>query len=113
MQDTKLIKLSWISAILGILLLLLVKDHLELEYSQIKNLDSSLLDQKVRTTGIVKSIYENPDSYFVIIKSGNQSIGVSIFSKDLEIKNDSILEVEGTLNEFNNKLSINADKVWI
>src|SRR3989344_8537381 len=109
MQDKILLKLSWISAILGIFLLLLVKDYLELESSEIKNLDSSMLDQRVKTAGIVKSVYENPDSYFVIIKSGNQSIGVSIFSKDLEIKNESIMEVEGTLTEFDNRLSIQAD----
>ena len=109
MSSNQLKKYSLVSALLGVFLLLLIKDNLTITNSNINELNISKLDQKVKTTGIIKQIYKNENNYFVIIEN-NQQIGVSIFTKeDLNLKQNQELEVEGVLTEFNNRLTIQAN----
>lgn len=105
---SKLSTYAWISALLGMFLLRLIKDQVQIQPT---HLNESLIGQKVKTITSIKSIHESESGYFLVL---DNRLATTIFTKDkINLKNDSIIEVEGTLTEFNDQLSILADQVWI
>jgi hypothetical protein len=111
MPEDNLKKYALFAALLGILLLLFIKDQIEIQNTSIEDLNVSMLDQKVSIIGTISSVTKSNSSYFVIL---NNKIGISIFSKeDLKFKENTPLKTEGILAEYNKNLVIRADKVWL
>jgi DNA/RNA endonuclease YhcR with UshA esterase domain len=110
----RLLKISFIISISGILLLLLLSDMMQPELVEIKNIDNKLLGKKVRAEGKILNIKNFEDSDFQIISMEDETGKIDVTSDKLTNleKNKEIL-VTGTVTEYNESIQIRADIITL
>lgn len=111
----KLLKISFISSLIGVLLLIIIANSLPTKLVEIKDIDKSYLGQRVAIRGMIFSInnYENQNFQTMIIKNESSLIHVISNSKTPIQKTTKTLRIIGKVEEYNNELQINADKIEI
>lgn len=114
MQESTLLKVSLIVSLIGIFLILLISEKISLPTSNINLINETHIDKNVKVKGIVESIAETPGLIILTLKDTTGSITVIIFKdEELKLEKNSLIEVEGTVVKYKNKLEINAKKVKI
>ncbi|MAF36474.1 hypothetical protein CL622_05150 [archaeon] len=114
MSKDRIKNLSLFSALVGIFLILLVKDNLVLPTTDLQSLQNVTVDQKVKTSGTISYVSQSKSGYYLVIKNQKYSIPIMIFTQsNLTLSKDQIIEVEGRITEFNKKRSLIADQVWV
>ena len=114
MDDNTLYKICLISALIGIFLILIIANKMEIKGSNIGNISEKNLNEKVKVKGYVTFFKETPGLYLMNIKDSTGNITVLAFKDDkINITKNSIIEVEGSLTKYNNELEINADIIRI
>ena len=114
MNNQILLKISLIISIIGIIILLLLANIIQPTQIKIKNIDESLLNQKIEIKGQIQSIKTYKESNFQIITI-NDSTGKIDISLDNPInitKNQTII-VTGRVTEYKSNLQVQADKIQV
>ncbi|MEK6932986.1 MAG: OB-fold nucleic acid binding domain-containing protein [Nanoarchaeota archaeon] len=114
MKESNLLKISVITALVGILVLLFILDRIDLSNADIVNLTKEDIDKKVEIKGELISITETPGLYILNVKDFSGTITVIVFKEDdLELKKGDILEIEGQVTSYKDKLEIIAKKITV
>ena len=114
MDDNTLYKICLISALIGIFLILVIANKIEIKGSDIDNISEKNLNEKVKVKGYVTFFKETPGLYIMDIKDNTGNITVLAFKDEkINITKNSIIEVEGSLTKYDNELEINADIIRI
>ena len=113
MNNQTLLKISLIIAIIGIIILLLLANTIQPTQIKIKNIDESLLNQKIEIKGEIQSIKTYKESNFQIITINDSTgkIDITLDSPIINItKNQTIIAI-GKVTEYKDNLEIQADKI--
>lgn len=112
MEDSTLIKISLIISLLGIFLLFIISDNINLDYTDIDNIKNKDEGRIVKIRGIVKNI-KNTGKIMIINVMQENMIPVVIFKENnnTNINKDSFVDIEGEVRIYNGKPEIIADKV--
>ena len=114
MDDNTLYKICLISALIGIFLILIIANKMEIKGSDIGNISENNLNEKVKVKGYVTFFKETPGLYIMNIKDSTGNITVLAFKDDkINITKNSIIEVEGSLAKYKDELEINADIIRV
>lgn len=114
MKDSTLLKLSIVCSLIGIFILLIISEKIDISKSNISAINKNTIDKKVKIKGYITSITETPGLYIMNIKDETGEITAIVFKEEpLDIKKGSIVEVEGKVLEYNDKLEISADLIKI
>ena len=114
MDDNTLYKICLISALIGIFLILVIANKIEIKGSDIGNISEKNLNEKVKVKGYVTFFKETPGLYIMDIKDNTGNITVLAFKDEkINITKNSIIVVEGSLTKYDNELEINADIIRI
>lgn len=114
MQEKTLLKISLITSLVGILILLVILDKIDISDSNINQVNKTFLDKQVKIKGEITRITETPGLYIMNIKDNTGSIDVIIFKEEkLELEKGNIIEVQGQVTEYQGKLELIAKKVVI
>ena len=114
MKEKTLLKISVITAIVGLLVLLFILDRISLTNANISNLNKDNLDEKVKIKGELISIGETPGLYILTVKDFSGEITIVVFKDEpLELKQGDVLEIEGQVANYKDKLEIIAKKITI
>ncbi len=109
-----LIKICIISAILGIILLVIIADKVSIPSSAIGSLTKQDLNKAVTIKGTVKSITNKETIAIFNIEDKTGSIKAVAFKpNNLTIKKGSFIELEGKLNLYEDNLEIYAETIKI
>ncbi len=116
--DEKLLKIALITAIIGIIGLIIFTPSIEVKKIDIKDITRSMIDEKVSIQGVITDITPSSSktNYFLKINDGENQITLIIFekqvaeisSKNLDIndfKNRKV-EVIGTITEYKSDLEL-------
>jgi len=113
MNNQTLLKISLIIAIIGIIILLLLANTIQPTQIKIKNIDESLLNQKIEIKGEIQSIKTYKESNFQIITINDFTgkIDITLDKPIINItKNQTIIAI-GKVTEYKDNLEIQADKI--
>ena len=112
MGEKTLLKISIISSIIGIFILIIISESLVIKESSIKDVTKDKLDGRVKIIGEVTSVKETPGLNILNVKDNSGSIAVVVF-KDEEIpfRTGLILEIQGLVVEYNGKMEIQAEEI--
>ena len=114
MNEKSLYGLSLSCFLIGLFLILLINEKLDLSGSDISSLDYQQIGEKVSVKGIVYNSGGSDNLAIFTLKDKTGNITVVAFNPDgIEIKQNDVLEVEGELVSYKNKLEIEAFKIKI
>lgn len=114
MQEKTLLKISFITALAGLLILLFILDKIELSNFNISNLSENDIDKKVKIKAELLSIKETPGLYILNVKDFSGEITVIVFKDEpLNLKQGDVLEIEGQVTGYKNKIEIIAKKITV
>ncbi|MCQ2971381.1 OB-fold nucleic acid binding domain-containing protein [Methanobrevibacter gottschalkii] len=116
--DEKLLRISLITALIGIIGLIIFTPSIEVKKIDIKDITRSMIDEKVSVRGIITDIKESSSktNYFLTISDGESRITLIIFEKQVseitsrnldigDFKNKKV-EVVGTITEYKSDLEL-------
>lgn len=116
--DEKLLRIALITALIGIIGLILFTPSIEVKKVDIKDITRSMIDEKVSTQGVITDIAQSSSktNYFLTISDGKAKITLIIFEKqvseitsrnlDIEDFENNKVEVVGTITEYKNDLEL-------
>ncbi|MEK6955450.1 MAG: OB-fold nucleic acid binding domain-containing protein [Nanoarchaeota archaeon] len=111
MEDTKLLKISFIVAAIGLGILIVLGNVITLEESNIAKLDKKSLDKNVKIKGYIQNIQSSGSVKLLEIEDNTGKIIVVVFDNKLYVKKGNIAEVEGKLTIREGKLQVNAETI--
>ena len=107
-------KICIISGILGIILLIFISNKLELPISIISKITDKDLNKTVKIKGTVSKFIEKESLTTIELEEASSKINVILFkSEKIQIKKGNLLEVEGKVAKYENKLQIYADTIKV
>ncbi|MFA5173919.1 MAG: OB-fold nucleic acid binding domain-containing protein [Candidatus Pacearchaeota archaeon] len=110
----KLLAISLIISLLGILGLLILINIQEPDLMNINQLSLSNLNQNIKIQGKITNIRSYQDSNFQIISINDSTGKIDLtLDKILNLTKESNLIVIGTIQEYNHNLQIQANKVYL
>jgi RecJ-like exonuclease len=114
MNEKTLLKISLIASLIGILILLIILDKIDISDSNINLINKTLIDKQVKIKGEVTRITETPGLYILNIKDNTGNIDIIIFKENkIDLEKGNIIQVEGQVTEYQNKIELIAKKVVI
>jgi len=114
MKDSTLFKISIVCSLIGIFILFIVSEKLDLSKSDIGSINKEMLDKKVKVKGYISSIAETPGLYIINLNDETGNITAIVFKEEsFNITKGSIIEIEGKVVEYKEKLEINAEIIRI
>jgi DNA/RNA endonuclease YhcR with UshA esterase domain len=107
-------KISFIFALLGILLLLAISQSLPAKELKISDINEFQLNKVVKVKGLVFNQRNFQNENFQIISIKDETGKIDIITNDIiNISNDDIILVQGKIKEFNGFLQIQSDKITL
>ena len=112
MKETALLKIALICSLIGLLVLYFISTKIEVkDYRPILNKN---IGEDVKLSGTITKISDRGDVVFVELNQENP-ITIVIFqnNKNISLKNNDYVEIFGTVQEYNRKNEIIADKIRV
>lgn len=116
--DERIIKISLITTLIGIVGLIIFTPSIEVKEVKIEDLTKGMIDEEVAISGVVEEIKPSSsgETYFLKINDGTGILPVIIFNSAVSEMEDSNLSIEmfkdkrvkasGKITEFNSKLEL-------
>ena len=116
--DDKLLRIALVTALIGIIGLIIFAPTVEVKKVAIKDITRAMIDEKVCVDGVITDIAESSSktNYFLTINDGESQIPLIIFEKqvaeiqtrnfDIEDFKNRKVEVIGTITEYKSDLEI-------
>ena len=111
MQNSAILKISFIIAILGILLLMFLSEIITPTQIKIKDITDDKLNQKIEIKGNITSIKTYSSSNFQITTLMDETGKIDITSEIINITKNQTIIVIGKITEYKKTLQISADKI--
>ena len=114
MENGLLIKTCTITIILGIILLIIIIDKIDLPTSTIGKISKSDLDKTIKIRGFVKTATNRDTVSFLEVEDKTGKIKITAFKpENLKIKKGSMVEIEGKVSLYEENLEIYAQTIKI
>ena len=110
MKESTLLKVSLISALVGILILFVFSSKMDLSDSIISGIDQNDDSSLVKINGVVTEVSVR-NSTTIINVAQLDKISVFVFNSDVELIRGDYIEVTGKMQEYEGKTSLIADKI--
>lgn len=107
-----LLSISIICSVIGLIILALLANNLEPNLKEIKEIDEKSLEEIVKVQGRIVFIKKYESLTILTLDDGTGKID-SVYYKDLEIKEDILVEVIGKVVEYKGKIEIEINKIKI
>lgn len=114
MEESTIFKIALLFSLIGIFIILIVAETLEVKLYKISSITNENLDEKVKVIGKVTSIRETPGLIIIDLKDETGIIKVIVFKEDeININKDDNLEVIGKVIKYRNYLEIETESIKI
>jgi DNA/RNA endonuclease YhcR with UshA esterase domain len=126
--DDKLLRIALVTALIGIIGLILFTPTIEVKHVDIKDINRGMIDEEVCINGVITDVAQSSSktSYFLTINDGESQIQLIIFesqvaeiqSKNLDIEDfkNRKVEIVGKVTEYNSQMEMilsNGDSLRI
>ncbi|WP_178648628.1 OB-fold nucleic acid binding domain-containing protein [uncultured Methanobrevibacter sp.] len=116
--DDRILKVSLITALIGIVGLIIFTPSIEVKEVKIEEINKGMIDEEVAISGVVEEIKPSAsgETYFLKVNDGTGIIPVIVFNSAIVEMEDSNLSIEmfknkkvkinGKITEYNSKLEL-------
>ena len=116
--DDKLLRIALITALIGIVGLIIFTPSVEVKKVDIKDISRAMVDEKVCVDGVITDITQSSSktNYFLTVNDGESQISLIVFEKqaaeiqsrnlDIESFKNRKVEVVGTVTEYKSALEL-------
>lgn len=116
--DDKLLKIALVTALIGLIGLILFTPTIEVKEVEIKDINRGMIDEEVSVDGVISDVAKSSSgtSYFLTINDGESQIQLIIFENqvaeiqtrniDIEDFKNRKVQVVGTITEYNSNLEM-------
>ena len=112
MEESTLLKIATLSALIGIMILAFISNNTNLEYNDISSIDDSKIDKKVKVKGTLTNFISTEKAKILEIQDETGSIKAVIFQEEeLNIKINDLIELSGKVTIYQNSLEIIVDSI--
>jgi len=109
-----LTKLCIISSIIGIILLIVISNKLDIPTSTISSISKESINKQIKVKGTVKNIIDKENLIMLNLKDKSSQIKVVLFNTNKpNIKKNSFVEISGKVSLYEDEFEIIADSVKI
>jgi len=115
MRERSLFKISLIGGIVGVVILYLVASELALDKSLISKIDGVPEGNEVLVQGVVERVTNTEKVAFLeVAQEEVKSVTVVLFKdSDIELSAGDVVEIEGTVEDYEGKKEIIGNKVEV
>ncbi|MBI2667308.1 exodeoxyribonuclease VII large subunit [Candidatus Woesearchaeota archaeon] len=114
MEESTIFKLALLSSLVGIFIILLVAENLEVKLYNISSITNDNLDEKVKVNGEIISIRETPGLIIMDLKDETGVIKVILFKEgEVNINRNDKVEIIGKVIKYRNYLEIETESIKI
>lgn len=114
MEEKTLLHISIAGSLLGILILFIISNNIEIPEANIYLVNKSMLNENIKIKGQITNIIETPGLYILTVSDKTDKIQIVVFKEDkLDIKVNQIVEIQGKVSQYKNQTEIIADKIII
>lgn len=111
-MKNKLLTISLIISIVGAFVLLLILEYSQLPLFKIKDITDEQLEGKLKIQAKITSIRTTPGLLILNARDSSGVITVIAFNEEkIDLQVNSNVEIEGTIQKYQDKLEIIADKI--
>lgn len=114
MQESTLFKTALITSLVGLFIMILIVEKIDLSSSNISSISKESIGKRVKIKGIIDSKRDLPNILILNLTDNTNSIKVIAYKDDkdyLDLRKDGIIEVIGLVKEYNKELEIEADLI--
>lgn len=112
MEEKTLLKIALICSIVGVFIIFIFADRLEPSLINISGISQSLIDKDVKIRGTVNSFRITSSVLMLDVRDETGTIKVVAFDKeDFEADKSQVIEVTGTVKEYQGVLEIEAKNI--
>lgn len=115
MNESNLFKLALLTSLIGLFIMFITTEKLDLSQSGISSINKTLMSKNVKVKGMVAYKIDLPNIVIINLTDNTDSIKVITYKKDkiLNLKKGDIIEASGIIKEYNNELEIEANSISI
>ena len=113
MKEKTLLKLSLIFSVLGIIILLLISSNLKIDTKSIEKIEQEEIGNTIKVIGKIERITDMEKVMFITLaQQKTETVSVILFKDaNITIPEGSYVEITGTLDDYEGKKEIIADKI--
>ncbi|MBI2663118.1 hypothetical protein HYX15_01145 [Candidatus Woesearchaeota archaeon] len=112
MKESTLLKISLCFSLIGVFIILIIAETLEVKQYGISSITDKEVDKKVKIVGTISSIVETPGLFILDIIDETGKMKVVIFKEDdLGFNKYDEIEVTGKVIKYRNYLEIEAETI--
>jgi len=114
MEESTLLKISLVSALVGIIIILFSAETITAPYLTIDNITKDHIDKTIRTGGLITSSKETPGLILINLKDSTGEITAIIFKdKNITISRYLPVEVTAKVVEYEDELELQIEEIKI
>jgi len=114
MDEKVLFKISLLSGLLGIFIIFLILERVDLNDSNIGSINLTLVDQEVKIKGYITNFKETPGLYLITIKDNTGEIPVIVFKENpINLSKNQLIEIYGIIVEYKSKPEVQAKTIKV
>ena len=112
MQEKALLKIAMVCSLIGIFIILVIVERLEISESNISSINKNDLDEKVKIKGYINFVRETPGLLILNIQDDTGNITAIVFKEDnMNLNKGDLIEIYGLVKEYKGNLEIEADSI--
>tara|TARA_B100001971_G_C17764731_1_gene321931 strand:+ start:186 stop:527 length:342 start_codon:yes stop_codon:yes gene_type:complete len=111
MKESTLLKISLSCSLIGVFIVLLMSENLELKTTKINSITKKNIDQMVKINGVITSVKDLPGILLLNIDDGSVIKVIVFKEEELNLATGEIVEIEGIVKEYKNELEIEASLI--
>jgi len=115
MKESTLLKIALITSLLGLLILYLISDNIEIKEKNIEKITMENKDEFVKLRGVVSNLI-NSEKVMILEITQPQEITIVLFKNQnntFNINKGNEVEIFGKVDEYNGKMEIIAERVRV
>ncbi len=113
MEDKTLIRISFAGAVIGIAIIIVLGQSIDLEESRINSINKFDIGKNVKIKGFIENVKTIGSIRIIELEDDTGKIEVVLFGKEGYFKKGNIAEIEGQVSIREGKIQINADRVKV
>src|SRR3989338_10897020 len=112
MKESTLFKFALAVSLIGILALLIIVEKIELPLNSINSINDAKKENLIKVKGTIEGIKETPGLFILNVKDETGNIDVLVFKENnLNFTKNSLVEIEGTVQENQGKNEVIAKRI--
>jgi len=114
MEEKNLLRIAIIISLIGVLILIIITEKIDISESNIAQITEKNIDQTVKIKGQITRITKTETIMILNIKDSTGEIKVTAFNpEESNLKTNQIVGINGKVTEYMNQIQIEADKIKI